>query len=75
MPTEDEQDKARKYHDYLPPNFHCVGRNGTYRYSVDIDDCIEQAFFVADLIKNSKWENAVPMEKHRMKNFSSMGKQ
>jgi|TARA_B100001540_G_scaffold170011_1_gene150237 UDP-galactopyranose mutase len=75
MPTEDEQDKARQYHNYLPPNFHCVGRNGTYRYSVDIDDCIEQAFFVADLIKNSKWENAVPMEKHRMKNFSSMGKQ
>ena len=44
MPTEDEQDKARQYHNYLPPNFHCVGRNGTYRYSVDIDDCIEQAF-------------------------------
>ena len=73
MPTN-EQDKARKYHDYLPPNFHCVGRNGTYRYSVDIDDCMT-GFFVANLIKNSKWENFVPMEKHRMKNFSSMGKQ
>lgn len=75
LPLEEEQNKAMKYHNHLPANFFCVGRNGTYRYSVDIDDCIEQAFFVADLIKKSKWENAVPMEKHRMKNFSSMGKE
>ena len=44
------------------------------RYSVDIDDSIEQALYVAELIKKNYWENAIPLEKHRSKNYSSMGK-
>ncbi len=74
LPLEKEQILAKKYHDDMPENFFSVGRNGTYRYSVDIDDCIEQAIEVAEIIKNNKWENPIPLEKHRSKNFSSMGK-
>tara|TARA_B100000575_G_scaffold294533_1_gene311211 strand:- start:11015 stop:12205 length:1191 start_codon:yes stop_codon:yes gene_type:complete len=74
LPLEKEQILAKKYHDDMPENFFSVGRNGTYRYSVDIDDCIEQAIKVAEIIKNNKWENPIPLEKHRSKNFSSMGK-
>ena len=74
MPLESDQDLAKKYHDMIPENVFSIGRNGSYRYSVDIDDCIEQALYVSDLIKNKKWDYSVPLEKHRLKNFSSMGK-
>ena len=73
MPIEEDQNLARKYHDLLPQNIFSIGRNGTYRYSIDMDDCIEQALYVADLIKKKKWEHSVPIEKHRMKKWSSMG--
>lgn len=74
MPLSSEQDLAKKYHDRFPEQTFSIGRNGSYRYSVDIDDSIEQALYVADLIKSNKWEHAVPLEKHRCKNYSSMGK-
>ena len=57
----------------MKENVFSIGRNGSYRYSVDIDDCIEQALHVAELIKKNEWENAIPLEKHRKKNYSSMG--
>ena len=74
MPLEADQDLAKIYHDMIPENVFSIGRNGSYRYSVDIDDCIEQAQYVADLIEKRKWDYAIPLEKHRLKNFSSMGK-
>ena len=74
LPLEKEQILAKKYHDEMPENFFSVGRNGSYRYSVDIDDCIEQAIAVAEIIDKKKWENTIPLEKHRERNFSSMGK-
>ena len=36
--------KAQKYYDLMPPGVFSIGRAGSYRYLVDIDDCIEQAF-------------------------------
>ena len=74
LPLEKEQILAKKYHDEMPVKFFSVGRNGSYRYSVDIDDCIEQAIAVAEIIDKKKWENTIPLEKHRERNFSSMGK-
>ncbi len=74
LPLEKEQILAKKYHDEMPENFFSVGRNGSYRYSVDIDDCIEQAIAVAEIIDKKKWENTIPLQKHRERNFSSMGK-
>ena len=70
----DQQDLAEKYFDRFPENTFSIGRNGSYRYSVDIDDSIEQALYVAELIKSNKWEHPVPLKKHRSKNYSSMGK-
>ena len=73
MPLTSEQDLAQKYFDRFPEQTFSIGRNGSYRYSVDIDDSIEQALFVSELIKKNQWEHAIPLEKHRNKNFSSMG--
>ena len=74
LPMSDQQDLAEKYFDRFPENTFSIGRNGSYRYSVDIDDSIEQALYVAELIKSNKWEHPVPLKKHRSKNYSSMGK-
>ncbi len=74
LPIEKEQLLAKQYHDEMSENFFSIGRNGSYRYSVDIDDCIEQALAVAKIIDKGDWENTIPLEKHRKKNFSSMGK-
>lgn len=73
LPLDEQQELAKKYHDRMGRNIFSIGRNGSYRYSVDIDDCIEQALYVSDLIKNNEWEHAIPLEKHRKKNYSSMG--
>ena len=70
----EQQDLAKSYHDRFPENTFSIGRNGTYRYSVDMDDSIEQALKVAELIKENQWEYCIPLEKHKNKNYSSMGK-
>ena len=73
MPLSSEQDLAKKYHDRFPEQTFSIGRNGSYRYSVDIDDSIEQALYVAELIKKLLGKcNSI--RKHRSKNYSSMGK-
>jgi UDP-galactopyranose mutase len=43
LPIKSEQARAQKYLDLLPEGVFSIGRAGTYRYDVDIDDCIEQA--------------------------------
>jgi UDP-galactopyranose mutase len=73
MPLEEDQEIAKKYFSQFPENCFSIGRNGSFKYSVDIDDCIEQALVVAELIKKNSWEYCIPMEKHRDANFSSMG--
>lgn len=74
LPLSEQQDLAKSYHDRFPENTFSIGRNGTYRYSVDMDDSIEQALKVAELIKENQWEYCIPLEKHKNKNYSSMGK-
>jgi UDP-galactopyranose mutase len=54
MPLTSEQDLAQKYFDRFPEQTFSIGRNGSYRYSVDIDDSIEQALLVAELIKKNQ---------------------
>tara|TARA_B100000795_G_C22779630_1_gene431639 strand:- start:765 stop:1922 length:1158 start_codon:yes stop_codon:yes gene_type:complete len=46
MPTKPEHDKAKKYFDLMPDNFHSIGRIGAFNYRYDIDDAIEQALAV-----------------------------
>ena len=47
MPIKAEQAKAQRYVDLLPEGVFSIGRAGSYRYDVDIDDCIAQAMEVA----------------------------
>lgn len=63
IPFKSEIKKAHKYIKSLPENFFSIGRAGTYRYEVDIDDCIEQAIEIRKIISLQKYNNPFPLEK------------
>ncbi len=65
LPFNSEIEKAARYHAEMPEGVWSIGRNGTYRYGVDIDDCIEQAMLVAEQIESGGREHAVPGKKWR----------
>lgn len=50
LPMKKWQAVADKYLNNLPENVYSIGRAGSYRYEVDIDDCIEQAMNISELI-------------------------
>ncbi len=52
MPIKAEIAKAKKYFEEMPQGVFSIGRAGSYRYEVDIDNCIEQAMDVADQLKS-----------------------
>ncbi len=54
MPIRNEMAKAEKYYNLMPEGVFSIGRAGSYRYLVDIDDCIEQAFELKKIISNKK---------------------
>jgi UDP-galactopyranose mutase len=43
MPFKSEYTRADMYFNLMPDNVFSIGRSGSYRYQVDIDDCISQA--------------------------------
>jgi UDP-galactopyranose mutase len=43
LPMKYWQAVASQYHDLQPDGVYSIGRAGSYRYEVDIDDCIRQA--------------------------------
>jgi len=43
LPIKYWQAVASRYHDLQPEGVYSIGRAGSYRYEVDIDDCIRQA--------------------------------
>lgn len=53
LPIKAEQARAQRYLDMLPDEVFSIGRAGTYRYDVDIDDCIEQAMDIGTMLKNA----------------------
>lgn len=63
LPFKSEIQKAQKYLKSLPEWIFSIGRTGTYRYEVDIDDCIEQAMMVDEIIKNNSYDGALPLKK------------
>ncbi len=63
LPFKKEIKKAHKYLKKLPDWFFSIGRAGTYRYEVDIDDCIEQAMNIKERILSDNYRNAMPLEK------------
>ena len=50
MPFKIEYLRAQKYLDLMPDGVFSIGRAGSYRYAVDIDDCIRQAKEVVDVL-------------------------
>ena len=51
MPLKSEQARAQKYFDLMPDGVFSLGRAGSYRYDVDIDDAIEQAMAMVEKLK------------------------
>ena len=65
LPFKSEQALARKYFELMPQHVYSTGRAGSYRYGLDIDDCIEQAMIMAQQIKEGGHDYPVPMEIYR----------
>ena len=57
--------QAARYHDEMPPGMFSLGRHGSYRYAIDIDDCIEQAMAMAEQVRGGGQEHPVPGPKWR----------
>lgn len=57
--------QAARYHDEMPAGVFSLGRHGSYRYAVDIDDCIEQALAMAEQVRGGGQEHPVPGQKWR----------
>lgn len=51
LPMKKYQEVAKRYFDLMPDGVFSIGRAGSYRYDIDIDDAIEQAFGVADALR------------------------
>jgi UDP-galactopyranose mutase len=62
LPFKADQALARRYFELMPEHVYSVGRAGSYRYGLDIDDCIEQAMTMARQIKEGGRDYPVPME-------------
>lgn len=62
LPFQSEQALARRYFELMPEHVYSIGRSGSYRYGLDIDDCIEQAMIMAQQIKEGGRDYPVPME-------------
>ena len=65
LPFKSEQALARKYYEMMPQHVYSTGRAGSYRYGLDIDDCIEQAMIMVQQIKEGGRDYPVPMELYR----------
>lgn len=53
VPFKNEQKKAKKYFNLFPKWTYSIGRAGTYRYEVDIDDCILQSIEIGKQIEKN----------------------
>ena len=65
LPFKSEEALASKYFEMMPDGVYSIGRAGSYRYGLDIDDCIEQAMIMAQQIAEGGGDYPVPMEKWR----------
>jgi UDP-galactopyranose mutase len=60
VPTRANFELAEKYYAEMPDGVFSTGRAGTYRYGVDIDDCIEHAMTMVDILRDGGQEHPVP---------------
>ena len=59
FPIKSEQKKARKYFSLFKHTCFSIGRAGTYRYEVDIDDCISQSLEIYEQIEKGKYNGPI----------------
>lgn len=50
LPIKKYQRLAQKYYNLMPDGVFSIGRAGSYKYLVDIDDCIEQSMDITNMI-------------------------
>jgi UDP-galactopyranose mutase len=50
LPISAEIERAKKYKQLMPDEVFSIGRAGSYDYSIDIDNCIEQALEIKSLL-------------------------
>ena len=67
VPIKSEQRKAKKYFKDFTKNTYSIGRAGSYRYEVDIDDCIYQSMLIKQDIENNKWTGPVMGKEFKIK--------
>ena len=65
LPFKSEQALAGKYFALMPEGVYSMGRAGSYRYGLDIDDCIEQAMTMAAELRQGGRDHPVPVEAWR----------
>ena len=63
LPFKNQILLSHKYLKKFPENYFSIGRAGTYRYEVDIDDCIEQAIQLKKIIEQNKYNGTFPLDK------------
>ena len=59
LPIKKEQSIAKKYFKLFTKNTFSIGRAGSYRYEIDIDDCIYQSFLIKNVLENNSWSGPV----------------
>ena len=59
---------AKKYIDDFPEGMYSIGRNGSYFYSIDIDDCIYQAMLIRDDVKKNDIKSGIPGDEYQFTN-------
>ena len=65
LPMKSAMALAARYHAEFPERVYSLGRHGSYRYAIDIDDCIEQAMVFGQQVKEGGRDFAVPGDKWR----------
>ena len=67
LPMRKHQLHAKKYFDLFPDWTYSIGRAGTYRYEVDIDDCIWQAMQIEKQVLEKNYSGPIVGDKYKIK--------
>ena len=69
LPIKREMELAQRYHSMVPENVRFSGRAGSYRYMVDIDDCLDQALHYAQWLKKGASDEGHPVLLEKWQKF------
>ena len=70
IPIKKEMEAAERYFQLMPEGVFSIGRAGSYRYQIDIDDCIEQAMELADMLKTGAAGDHHPVVMKKWREFA-----